>query len=434
MRRAIAEARSEELEGAVVEGEHPVTLRLAPPQRRQLLESLGLGVGQVGALGGIGGEVVELPGLGIEVGPREVSAHGLPTTGDQRPAPAVLEVLERVGRRSRCVVEDLSEGAAGHRELLDPVVDLGSLDVDQVVDRRRDVGDMDELSAQAAALVWIDAGGPVDDEGNVDAALVGVLLVPTERGVAGLGPPPRVVGVAVRPTDVIDALHGLLGRLEDAVEELHLMHHAVGPALLGRAVVGEDHEDGVVESAETSEAVHEPTDLGVGVVEEGGERLLESRGESTLDLGELFPGLDAGITGRETRVRGHDAHLDLTREPSIAHRVPAVVEAPPILLHELPWRLMRGMGRAEGQVEEHRSIGADADRVGVHRERSIDQILREVVTVLWCRRGSDHVVVGDQIGMELVGLAVQETVEAIEAATEGPLIEGSGRRALLDRR
>ena len=239
--------------------------------------------------------------------------------------------------------------------------------------------------------------------------------------------------MAVRSTDVIDALHGLLGCLEDAVEELHLVHHPVGPALLGGAVVGEHHEDGVVESAETSEAVHEPTDLGVGVVEECGERLLESGRESALDLGEIIPGLDTGITGREPRVRGHDAHLDLPREPSVAYRVPAVVEAPPVLLHELAGGLMRGVGRAEGQVEEHRSIGADADRVGVHRQRSIDQVLREVVAVLGCRWGSDHVVVGDQVGMELVGLAVEESVEAVEAATEGPLVEGPGRRALFDR-
>jgi hypothetical protein len=49
-----------------------------------------------------------------------------------------------------------------------------------------------------------DAVGPVHDQRHVDAAFVGVLLVPLERGVAGLGPTPRVVGVAVGPADVVE--------------------------------------------------------------------------------------------------------------------------------------------------------------------------------------------------------------------------------------
>ena len=52
---------------------------------------------------------------------------------------------------------------------------------------------------------------PVHDERDVDPALVGVLLVPLEGGVAGLGPAPRVVGVAVGPADVVDPLDRLVG-------------------------------------------------------------------------------------------------------------------------------------------------------------------------------------------------------------------------------
>ncbi len=41
------------------------------------------------------------------------------------------------------------------------------------------------------------------------------------------------------------------------------------------------------------------------------------------------------------------------------------------------------------------------------------------------------VVIAHQVGVELVGLALEETVEAVEAPAERPLIEGPGGRALL---
>ena len=79
----------------------------------------------------------------------------------------------------------------------------------------RDVDHVVELVAQAPRAVG-DARRPVHDERHVHAAFVGVLLVPLERRVAGLGPAPGVVGVAVRSADVVEALHRLVGRLEDA--------------------------------------------------------------------------------------------------------------------------------------------------------------------------------------------------------------------------
>jgi hypothetical protein len=43
------------------------------------------------------------------------------------------------------------------------------------------------------------------------------------------------------------------------------------------------------------------------------------------------------------------------------------------------------------------------------------------------------VVVVHQVGVELVGLALEEAVEAVEAASQRPLVEGSGGRRLLHR-
>ena len=113
--------------------------------------------------------------------------------------------------------------------------------------------DVDELIALGAGLRGRDAAGRVHDHRHVDAALVRVLLVPLERCVAALCPPPRVVRVAVRATDVVDPSDRFVGRLEDAVEELHLVHHAERAALLRRAVVGEDDQHRVVELAECRE-------------------------------------------------------------------------------------------------------------------------------------------------------------------------------------
>ena len=51
--------------------------------------------------------------------------------------------------------------------------------------------------------------------------------------------------MAVRPADVIDPIDGVVRRLEDAVEELHLVHNTEGSALLGGTIVGEHNEEDV---------------------------------------------------------------------------------------------------------------------------------------------------------------------------------------------
>ncbi len=262
---------------------------------------------------------------------------------------------------------------------------------------------------------------------------MGVLLVPLERRVAALRPTPRVVGVAVRATDVVDPLHRFVRRLEDAVEELHLVHHPVRPALLRGAVVGQDHHDRVVEPAEVAQSVDEPADLVVGVVEERGERLLEAARQPLLGVGEVVPRLDAGIARREFGAFRHDAEFELPREPPLAHDVPALVVAPAVLLEVARRRLVRGVRRTERQVQEEGPVGSDADAVGHHPQRLVDQVFAQVVPVRRARRWIDRVVVAHELGVELVGLAFQESVEPVEPAGQRPLVERTGSRALLHR-
>ena len=70
------------------------------------------------------------------------------------------------------------------------------------------------------------------------------------------------------------------------------------------------------------EVVDQPADLGVGVLQEGGERLLEPRGQPPLVVREGVPRLHARVAGRQFGVRRQQAQLDLAGEPPLAGDVP----------------------------------------------------------------------------------------------------------------
>ena len=75
------------------------------------------------------------------------------------------------------------------------------------------------------------------------------------------------------------------------------------------------------------------------------------------------------------------------------------------------------------------SVTRTAHMIGTGRER----VLASVARTVRAKRGRslNVVVIAHQVGVELVGLALEETVEAVEAPAERPLIEGPGGRALL---
>ena len=225
------------------------------------------------------------------------------------------------------------------------------------------------------------------------------------------------------PADVVEVVDRLLRRLEEEVEELHLVEHAERAALAAGAVVGEQDDDGVVEQLHPLEAVHEPPDLVVGVLEERGERLLEAGGQATLRLGQLVPRLDAGVAGREVGAGRDHAELLLAGEPAAPRLVPAVVVAAPVPGEVLGRRLVRSVGRSQGEVGEERPIGSDRHRVVDELEGPVDQVLGEVVALLRRARRVDPVVVVGEVGGELVGLAVEEAVEAVEAPLERPAVD-----------
>ena len=92
---------------------------------------------------------------------------------------------------------------------------------------------------------------------------------------------------------------------------------------------------------------------------------------------------------------------------------------------------MRCVLRSQAHVQKERLVGSDhllgADEV----DRGVDNVLGQVITL--AVRGLDVVVVQGELRMPLAGLALQETIEAIEAALQRPLVEGARGRGFEGR-
>ena len=105
-----------------------------------------------------------------------------------------------------------------------------------------------------------------------------------------------------------------------------------------------------------TQAFDQSTDLVVGVIEERSERFLEPRTDLLLVLGQVVPGVDTGVAGREFGPGGDHAEFELTFVPTLANDVPALVVLAAVLLQVALGRLVRGVGRTERHVgEEGRS-------------------------------------------------------------------------------
>ncbi len=238
----------------------------------------------------------------------------------------------------------------------------------------------------------------------------------------------------MRAADVVDLVDHRVAVFEDAVEELHLVHHTERTALLRRAVVGQHDEDGVVELAHAAQPVDQPADLVVGVIEERGERLLESGGDLLLVLGQVVPGVDARVAGRELGALGDHAEFELALVPTLADDVPALVVAPRYLSRYACGAWCGAWVAPNGHVREERAIGPHTLAVADHLHQLVDHVLADVIPVFGTARRFDRMVVAHQLRVELVGLTFEEPVEAVEAAGERPLVERTCRRALLHRR
>ena len=204
---------------------------------------------------------------------------------------------------------------------------------------------------------------------------------------------------------------------------------------LGRgAVVADDVVDQrVVEQLEVVEGLHEPADLGVGVGQEPGVDL-HLAGQHRLEVvGHLVPVRDLRVERGELRIGRDHAELLLPLEDLLAQRVPAGVEAARVPVAPLLRGVVRGVGRAGGEVQEDRAVGLQRVLAADPVHALVGEVLGQVVALLGGAGGLDRGGALVQGGVVLVGLPADEAVEVLEAAAGRPPVERAGRAGLPHR-
>ena len=159
--------------------------------------------------------------------------------------------------------------------------------------------------------------------------------------------------------------------------------------------------------------------------------LHHARVEALLVGAQAVPRGDVGVGRRQLGVGRDDAHLLLTLEDDAPVLVPAHVELAVVLLDPLTGRMVRRLAGGGGVVEQERLVGRVDVRVEDEADGVVDRVLVEVVALLGRLLGLDRVVVVDELGIPAAALAAEPAVEALEAASERPAVEGPGRRAVL---
>ena len=278
-----------------------------------------------------------------------------------------------------------------------------------------------------------DPGRPRDDERVAGAAAVGLALPAPERRVARPGPAPRVVVEGGGAADLVDPREALLERLLRVVEELRLVRRARRPALGARAVVGDDHDEGVVELAELAQEVEQTAQVMVGVGEEAGEHLHHPAAQPAGVRGEELPLGHVGVVPGQLRIGGDDAELLLSREGPLPVGLPAVVEHAGVPVRPFLGHVVRRVRRSEAEVQVERLAGIHLLGVGDELDRPVDEVLGEVVPLLRRPRRLDLVVVVDEVRIPLARVPAEEAVEALEAAAQRPAVEGADGRLLVAR-
>ena len=312
-------------------------------------------VGEVARLSAILIDVVELPAIFIEVtltADRRVHRGRLPavlpdTAGAQHRV--VLTLLLGGCLRG---VEAVAHGHTVDRILIDPAVDLGHLQANNLKDGRYDIGGVVVLVTHLA--LGFDALGPVDHHRIAGTAgVLRVTLEHLERGGERRGPARRVVVVSLGSAELVVILEVLLEAVRIAVEELVLIDRSVRSALPGCAVVGTVEDQRVLQLTGLLEVVDDPADLDIGVFREPGEHFCHPREQRALVFIELSPRPDmvvliGHVLGHRVQ-RGefgalrHHTPLDHPGQDPIPVGLVAVVELALVFLDVLLRRVVRGV-------------------------------------------------------------------------------------------
>jgi hypothetical protein len=100
-----------------------------------------------------------------------------------------------------------------------------------------------------------------------------------------------------------------------------------------------------------------------------------------------------------------------------------VVELAPVPVAPLGGDVVGGVGCAEGEPQQERSVWLVATQIAEPGYRLVRQVLAQVVALLWGAGRIDVTVVPDQFRGPLVGVAAQESVGVLEALAERPVPE-----------
>src|SRR5262245_28544511 len=95
---------------------------------------------------------------------------------------------------------------------------------------------------------------------------------------------------------------------------------------------------------------------------------------------------------------------------------------------------MRRVSGSWAKIHEERLVGSDLLGIGDEADCFVHQIFGQVVTLFGTLLRLNRMVVRNQFGIILVGLAAEKTVEALEASTERPAVVRTCRRQLISRR
>ncbi len=323
----------------------------------------------------------------------------------------------------------MREAHALDRRLGHAANDRRRLDAERVEHGRHHVDRMRVLMPDLA--LGLDPLRPVHEERIGHAAAKGLALPALERRVAGEGPAPGVVVEVFRPAEVVERREVLLQIVRHVVEELVLVGRAGRAAFRAGAVVGDEHDQRVVELAGRGEEVDQPADVMIGVLEEAGEHFHHAGVEPPLVGGQLAPVLHVGVVTRQHGVLRDDAELFLLGEHLLTIGVPAVVELALVLVGPLLRDVMRRMLGAGREVDEERLVWRELLAVADEADRLVHQVGREVIALLRRLRRFDLAVVVDEIGVVLAGVAAEEAIVALEAAPQRPAVVGPGGTDLL---
>ena len=166
------------------------------------------------------------------------------------------------------------------------------------------------------------------------------------------------------------------------------------------------------------------------MIEEAGEDLLHPGVDPPFVVLEVVPGTHVGIARSELLILGQQTRGALAGEDAIALDVPAVVEASAVLVGPGGGDVMGRVGGGKGDVEEEGGVIAGGDELAQPEVGAVDDRFGEVVVVARLDGGGrvDAFVAEEEFGIPLAGLAEEESVEAVEAALQRPVIVWSGGR------